>query len=286
VHGVTGWDRIGSAGDLLACVPDAAVAFGAVVACAEAVTPSPREVCERDAVAAAWREQFVIDVASITDDQRGALAASRGDGLFTFVATTWALDMAGRLRHALVALAGGGVGGDGDVAWPAPDGAAPGDLWPAIDAFLPVVSRLDALDPVTTELVRLRGARTTHCRLCMSLRSVDAADAGAGDVTFDAVDRYETSGDLTEHQKAALRVVDAMLWTPAAWPATVAEGVRAHFSPAAAAELVLDVVRNGANRIAVALGADEAHVTSGVEWFATEADGTLTYGLPDPTPAT
>ena len=49
-----------------------------------------------------------------------------------------------------------------------------------------------------------------------------------------------------------------------------------------AVELVFDVVRNAANRIAVALGADEAHVADGVEYFAVEADGALTYGLPVP----
>ena len=47
-------------------------------------------------------------------------------------------------------------------------------------------------------------------------------------------------------------------------------------------ELVLDVARNGANRIAVALGADAPTVTDGVEWFATLPDGDLAYGLPEP----
>lgn len=267
------WADVRTAGDLLDVVPDAARAFAAVVASASSVDPSPEEVCASDPVAAAWRDQFVLDVASIDDALRARLAAALGDGAFAFVAATWALDMERRARHALGALTGGGV------QWPP---ATPDQLWPAIDAFLPVVSQLDALDPVTTELVRLRGARSTQCRLCMSRRSVDAARAGADGPMFDAVDRYETS-DLAPSHKAALRVVDAMLWTPEGWPAGVADDVRRWFDPAAAVELVLDVVRNGANRIAVALGADDPHVTSGVEWFATEPDGTLTYGLPEPT---
>ena len=38
---------------------------------------------------------------------------------------------------------------------------------------------------------------------------------------------------------------------------------------------MLDVARNAANKIAVALGADAAAVTEGVELFVTDADGTL-----------
>ena len=220
-----------------------------------------------------WAEQFGADVAGIDDAQRSAFLAAMGERAFDVVVAAWAVDMAARVDAAVVALTGAAR------SWP---DAAPTSLWPAIDAFLPVVARLDALDPVTTELVRLRGAQANACRLCCSRRSVDAVAAGADASTFDAVDRYESS-DLPEHQKVALRLVDAMLWTPAAWPNGLAEQVHEHLGPDAAIELVLDVARNGANRIAVALGADAATVTDGVEWFATDADGELTYGLPDPT---
>ena len=155
------------------------------------------------------------------------------------------------------------------------------DAWPAVDEFLVAVSRLDHLDAVTTEVVRLRGARANNCRLCRSRRNVQAIGAGADEAMFDAIDRYESS-DLAEPLKVALRVTDAVLWTPHAWPAGLAADVRRCFSPDQAVELVFDVVRNAANRIAVALGADEAHVADGVEYFAVDADGALTYGLPVP----
>ena len=45
------------------------------------------------------------------------------------------------------------------------------------------VARLDTLDPVLTELVRLRGARQHECRLCGSRRSVAAIGAGAEEAT-------------------------------------------------------------------------------------------------------
>lgn len=254
---------------MLELVPDAAAAWSAV----RAGIPAAGHDAADDPVVQRWIEQFGADVAGIDAAERAAVAAVAGDGLFDLVLTTWATDMAARVDAALEQLTGD------EPAWPHAD---PSPLWPAIDAFLPVVARLDALDPVTTELVRLRGARANACRLCCSRRSVDAVAAGADESTFDAVDRYEAS-DLPEGQKVALRLVDAMLWTPAAWPAGLAEDVRRLHRRAAVVELVLDVARNGANRIAVAMGADAAAVTEGVEWFATLADGSLAYGLPDPT---
>ena len=77
-------------------------------------------------------------------------------------------------------------------------------------------------------------------------------------------------------------MTDAVLWTPGTWPDGLADQVRRRFIPAQAVELVYDIVRNAANRIAVALGADAPQVTDGVEYFAVESDGSLTYGLPAP----
>ena len=54
---------------------------------------------------------------------------------------------------------------------------------------------------------------------------------------------------------------------------------REHLSPAELVELVLDIMRNAANKIAVAFGADNAHVTEGVEYYDTDANGDLVYGL-------
>ena len=91
---------------------------------------------------------------------------------------------------------------------------------------------------------------------------------------FDAVDHYEDS-DLPDATKAALALTDAMIWTPTAIPEPVVAAVRALLTPAQAVELVLDVARNAANKIAVALGADAATVTEGIELFVTDADGEL-----------
>ena len=123
--------------------------------------------------------------------------------------------------------------------------------------------------------MRLRGARQHDCRLCSSRRSADAIEAGADDAEFAAVDDYENS-DLPDATKAALALVDAMIWTPDAVPAEVVARVREHLSDAQAVEVVLDVARNAANKIAVALRADAPEVSEGVQLFTTDADGTLT----------
>ena len=143
------------------------------------------------------------------------------------------------------------------------------------------VARLDSLDPVLTELVRLRGARQHECRLCTSRRSVAALEAGADESVFAAVDAYADS-DLSESAKAALALTDAMIWTPYLIPPEVARQARSRLAPEQVVEVVLDVARNATNKIAVALGADAAAVTDGVELFRTDADGNLTVVAEDP----
>lgn len=156
------------------------------------------------------------------------------------------------------------------------DGAT--ELWPALESFMSAVARLDSLDPLTTEIVRLRGARAHNCRLCKSLRHVRAANDGADETIYDQVEHYGASTLSTRHQ-TALRLVDAMVWEPCSYPADLATAVHASFTDAEAVELVLDIARNAANKIAVAFGADEAHVTEGVEFYDIDPGGELVYGL-------
>jgi hypothetical protein len=70
-----------------------------------------------------------------------------------------------------------------------------------------------------------------------------------------------------------------MVWQPAARPDGLAADHYGHWSPAELVELVLDVVRNAANKIAVAFGADDPHVTEGLEYYDTDAGGDPVYGL-------
>ena len=81
--------------------------------------------------------------------------------------------------------------------------------------FQPGVARLREIDPVTTEIVRLRGATQHDCRLCKSRREGSALDAGGSESLYDQIEYYETSTELSDRHKAALRYTDALIWTPA-----------------------------------------------------------------------
>jgi alkylhydroperoxidase family enzyme len=215
--------------------------------------------CER------FAEQFVVDVAGITDDDRSALLAAMGSESLMFVQTLFVVDVFQRARIALERLHATQYG-------PMLLPPEQGDLWVALEAFMRVVARSEALDPLTTELVRLRGAAVHNCRLCQSRLSVRAYDAAGDRSPFEAVDDYEHS-TLTVRQKTALRLTDAVITQPALIDESLIGQVRAEFSTAESTEIILDVVRNAANKIAVAFSADAPVVTDGTEFFDTDETG-------------
>jgi hypothetical protein len=225
-----------------------------------------------DGAVRAFAAQFSLDVASVTPGQRSAFLAAAGDRAATLAAALWVGDFVPRTRAALDTLFGPGP-------WPATVAApVPGGLWPVLDGLIRTVPALDALDPVTSELVRLRGARQHNCRLCRSLRNRTALRAGATEDDFAAVDHYGDS-DLTLLQRAALKFTDAVIWTPGRIERATVEALAAAASPAQQVELVLDITRNALNKVAVGLGADAAHVDDGVELYDLAPDGSLLYGL-------
>ena len=258
-----GWSS-GGANALKELAPDAAKAFTTLVS----VRPSGvhDELLESPPVRA-FAEQFRVDVSRIDEEQRAAFVAATKDHQFSVAQMVWIGDIATRLRGALDTLFG-------PSDWAAPRRHPVREVWETIDEFMRTVAHHHALDPTLTELIRLRGARQHDCRLCQSRRSVAAIEAGADEATFSSVDDYATS-DLPAPTKAALALVDAMIWTPQDIPADVVSDVRAQLTPEQAVEVVLDVIRNATNKIAVALGADDPEVTDGVQLFVTDADGVV-----------
>jgi alkylhydroperoxidase family enzyme len=220
-------------------------------------------------------EQFTMDVGSVTPDLRRRFLEQVGKEAMTVVGIVFVMDFVPRTRTAL------------DVLVPSSPSAvddhpvtAVGDtgLWDALVSFARIVPRLDTLDPVTTELIRLRGARQHRCRLCQSLRSRPALLAGADDATFAAVDHFDTS-DLPPDQRAAIAFTDAMIWTPGTIDPEVTEALVAVTTPAQRVELVLDVTRNALNKVAVAMGADAPHVDEGIEIYDIDGNGDPVFGL-------
>ena len=129
--------------------------------------------------------------------------------------------------------------------------------------FAASVVRMDKLEPLVTELVRLRCARVHDCRLCGSLRQRKALDAGLDETMADKVDHYESS-DLPDNIKAALRLADAMILTPGYVPETLRSDLAAHFTREQIAELLMDIVKWSQQKALVALR------TEAPPWAATE----------------
>ncbi|MCX6396218.1 MAG: hypothetical protein NTV23_07010 [Propionibacteriales bacterium] len=223
----------------------------------------PRE----DPAVAEFADQFGLDVAATDGSQRAAFYAATGDRAFAVVQEIYVADFVPRVRSVLDAVLGAG-------SWPAPV-PYDGDSWSLLESFMSAVARLRHLDLTTTELVRLRGARLHDCAVCKSRRSQDAIADGARDEDFDAVDDWPSS-NLPPATKAALGLVDALVLTPDAVTDETVAAARTHLTEAEVLEVVLDVMRNAANKIAVALGADAATVADGVELFTTDLDGNLT----------
>ena len=91
----------------------------------------------------------------------------------------------------------------------------------AMRDFERAVVRIDGVDPITTELVRLRCARVHDCRRCSSMRDDAALRSGFDEALGAKIDDYERS-DLSPRHKAALRLADAMILTPGAIEAVAA----------------------------------------------------------------
>ena len=268
---------------LVALAPNDVGGLNALVrqACARAVSLPPLPFdgeagalgSEAESEAVEFAEQFSVDVSSVTGEERSRLLRTLGEAAFRAVVLMYIADFVPRVRAGLEAL--GQFGGSWErIDWD--HSSDPADV--VFNGFLPAVARLTALDPLTSEIVRLRGAGQHNCRLCKSLREGTAMDAGGSESLYGDIERYETSTTLSARHKAALRYVDALIWTPAKITPDIAADVGRHFSDDEAAELTLDVMRNASNKIAVALAADAPRVREGTERYLILADGSTQYG--------
>jgi alkylhydroperoxidase family enzyme len=222
--------------------------------------------CERDVLE--FTEQFVMDVSGPMTDYVALLETHFPGAVRELVTAVYVVEFTQRLEMVSGALLGPSAepGSARDDAEQAPAAPAAGDLRQSLRDYQSAVMRGTALDPVITELVRLRCARTHNCRICQTLRLADARVAGADDAMTAKIDFYESS-DLDERTKTALRITDAMITAPRGLSDAVIGRARSLFSPAELAELCLDITKWSTQKIHVALGTD------GAEALPTNADG-------------
>jgi alkylhydroperoxidase family enzyme len=94
----------------------------------------------------------------------------------------------------------------------------------------------------------------------MSARSAVALQQGVDEEMLAAVDCYEDS-DLSPAQRAALRLADAYLTSPAEMSDAAREEVAANLSARQIVELVLKLMGFSSDKVMVALGLDLDEVT-------------------------
>ena len=165
---------------------------------------------------------------------------------------------------------------------PPPSGPGPRygtDLDHACVAFESAVVLLDGVDPLTTEIVRLRCARYHDCRRCRSVRLEAALEQGFDEEWGAKIDRWETS-DLDERYKAALALTDAIIMAPHAIDPALRQRVRAHFSDAEIAEICLDVMKWSVQKVLVALRIEPAAADDHLSRLTFDEQGRFLIGGP------
>jgi alkylhydroperoxidase family enzyme len=258
--------------------PQAAPALPADKMTSLADWPTSPLFSETERVALSFTERFVIDVAGIGDADRAALFAELpAEQVGAFVVGLYVFDYERRTELAIGRLFHVKEFGSQAVH----DRAVGADPGQPFDELMKTIARMGGLDPITTELVRLRGARQHNCRICQSTRSVQAITAGADESMFTKVDWYETT-DLSERHKVALRLTDTVITQPTEITPELVLQVRTYFEPGEVVEIVFDILRNSAQKVAVALAADGAHVTEGVEYYDLAEDGDVLFGQAAP----
>lgn len=133
--------------------------------------------------------------------------------------------------------------------------SANGPLEQAIGRFAGAALRATAVDPVITEIVRLRCAQIHDCRLCGSLRIQDALDQGFDESMQRKIASYESS-DFSPAVIAALRLCDAIILLPSSADSGLKSELARHFSQQQIAEICFDVVKWSQQKPLVALRLD------------------------------
>ena len=97
--------------------------------------------------------------------------------------------------------------------------------------------REGVLDHSVKELARVFVAKSLDCGYCAGQRSHLATDAGMSEHEFDEVVEFRRSTVLTDREKAALLLAEAIAWDPAMADDEVWEQLHTHFTEPEIVEL-------------------------------------------------
>ncbi|MGH3309427.1 MAG: carboxymuconolactone decarboxylase family protein [Streptomyces sp.] len=129
--------------------------------------------------------------------------------------------------------------------------AAP-EIYKGMAAFQAAAA--DGLDPVVSELVKIRASQLNRCAFCLDMHTTDAREQGEKQLRIDLLPAWEESPDLySEREQAALALTEAMtVLTDGFVPDEVYERAAKHFEEAELARLIAQIVAiNAWNRFQV-----------------------------------
>jgi alkylhydroperoxidase family enzyme len=236
------------------------------------------DLTDKQQVAINFAEQFIVDVSGVTEMDRANLSKYfPGESMRDFVTALYITEFSLRLKLISERLLGEQRGKTSKFLEVALDGKV--DTRTYLKEYQDAVVRGTDLDPVTTELVRLRCARTHNCEICQTLRLANARAEGADDSMTAKVDFYETS-DLDESRKMALRITDAFITRPDTLTNEMSVAAHSLYEPQQLAELCLDITKWSTQKIHVSLGIDSAASLpkneQGISFFDFDKDGRVT----------
>ncbi|MEM7280710.1 MAG: carboxymuconolactone decarboxylase family protein [Pseudomonadota bacterium] len=160
-----------------------------------------------------------------------------------------------------------------------PGVSAGGAIENSIAQFAAAAVRAKDIDPIITELVRLRCAQYHDCRLCGSFRVQEALDAGFDEAMQKAVATHEKS-DFSPAAKVALRLCDAMIMSPGDIDDGLRRDLRTHFSNEQVAELCVDVMKWSQQKSLVALRIEPPASTEYLTQLIFDKNGDPVFGEP------
>ena len=136
---------------------------------------------------------------------------------------------------------------------------------------------LDGLDPLTTEVIRLRCGSYHHCRMCMSGRVVENGQVVVGSELAARIDGY-AEAPLEPRLQAALRYVDAHNIDPTRLDVQLRADLRDQFTVTELVEVSLHTSAFSYQKILVALTLDSPANDAGLVEFSFDADGDFIVG--------